>query len=67
MSKNKPFDVCVPEKYQTDNGEEKTKYYQVGVAFEIESGGMSVILPEGISLSGRFVIFPRKDRHEPTP
>lgn len=62
MRDKKPYDVCVTEKYTNTNGEEKTKFYQVGVAFEIESGGMSVILPEGISLGGRFVILPRKNQ-----
>lgn len=58
--KKQPFDVLVPEKY-THDGEDKIKFYRVGVAFEAEDG-MDLILPEGISLSGRVHIRARKPK-----
>lgn len=58
----KPYDVLVAEEYTAGEGEIRTKFYSVGVAFENSKGGMNVELPEGIALSGRFVILPRKDR-----
>ena len=62
MSKNSTiFNVIVPEEYTDKNGEVKKLYHRVGTAFEIESGGMSVVIPEGLSVSGRFVILPRKE------
>ena len=61
--KKKPYDVVVFEKY-TDKttGEEKSKSYQVGVAFELEGGGFSVQLPEGIAITGRCSILPRREK-----
>ena len=58
--KKKAYDVLVVEEY----GEGKAKFYNVGVAFERDEGGMSVIIPEGISVTGRLTIMPRKDKPE---
>ncbi|WP_230169690.1 hypothetical protein [Roseomonas sp. CECT 9278] len=58
--KKKPYDVLIVEEY----GEGKTKFYNVGVAFERDEGGMSVLIPPGISVSGRLTIMARKEKAE---
>jgi len=42
----------------------KKAFVEVGAAWDIETGGMSIELHEGIAVSGRFVILPRKDKAE---
>ena len=60
---NKPYDVLIAEEYTNSNGEVKTKFYTVGVAFERKNGeGMSLEIASGISITGRAVIMPRKAR-----
>ncbi len=60
---NIPYDVLIAEDYTNKNGEVKTKFYTVGVAFEHKSGeGMSIEIAAGISITGRAVIMPRKAR-----
>jgi hypothetical protein len=66
--KNKPYDVLKVEEYTADGGEVKTRFHRVGIAFENKDGdGMSAIIPEGISVSGRIVIKGRKDRNADGP
>lgn len=60
MSK-KPYDALVVEEYQ-HQGETKKKYYQVGVMFENEREGWTLSIPPGVSVSGRVLILPRKDK-----
>lgn len=62
MAEKRLYNVIVTEERTDRNGEVRKFYHRVGTAFEIDSGGMSVVLPEGISLSGRFAILPRKER-----
>lgn len=63
MSK-KTYTVLKPREYTTSNGEVKKAFVEVGAAWDIETGGMSIELHEGIAVSGRFVILPRKDKTE---
>lgn len=63
MSK-KTYNVLKPREYTTSNGEVKKAFVEVGAAWDIETGGMSIELHEGIAVSGRFVILPRKDKTE---
>jgi len=62
MSK-KPYDLLVPEKYK-HGGEERTKFHNVGVMFENENGGFSLSIPDGISISGRVLALPRKEKSD---
>lgn len=63
MSK-KPYDIFVVETYEHD-GQEKSSFHRVGVAFETKDGGFSCQPYPGVALSGRFLILPRKDKpHE---
>lgn len=61
---SKPHNVLVAREYTNANGEVKTEWMRVGVAFANSSGGFNCELAEGIGLTGRFVILPRKDRAE---
>lgn len=56
--KNEPWDALITENY-THNGEDKTKFHRVGVAFQNSKQGFDVIFFEGISVSGRVTILPR--------
>lgn len=59
----KTFNVLKPREYTDSNGEVKKHFIEIGAAWEIDSGGMSIELHEGLAVSGRFVILPRKDRN----
>lgn len=63
MSK-KTYNVLKPREYTNSNGEVKKAFVEVGAAWDIEAGGMSIEIHEGIAVSGRFVILPRKDKTE---
>jgi hypothetical protein len=58
----KTYNVLKPREYTNSNGEVKKAFVEVGAAWDIENGGMSIELHEGIAVSGRFVILPRKER-----
>lgn len=58
----KPYNIIVSEEYTTGNGEVKTKYTTVGVAFANKIGGFNCEPIPGISLTGRFFIAPRRER-----
>lgn len=61
MSK-KTYNVLKGREYTDGNGEVRKHFIEVGAAWEIDSGGMSIELHDGIAVSGRIVILPRKDR-----
>lgn len=58
----KTYNVLKPREYTDGNGEVRKHFIEVGAAWDIDSGGMSIELHEGIAVSGRFVILPRKDK-----
>lgn len=62
MSK-KPYDALIAEDYE-HKGEKRTKFHQVGVMFENEREGWTLNIHPGISVSGRVVIMPRKEKPE---
>lgn len=64
MADKQIYDVLLPEEYSDKNGEVKTKFHQIGVAFDARDGGRSVEITPGLSVSGRFVIMPRRDKAE---
>jgi hypothetical protein len=63
--KKKPYDVLLIEEYGETN-DRKARFYNIGTAFETDKGGMSVLIPEGISITGgrRISIVPRTDKPE---
>lgn len=57
------WNIIVPEEYENKStGEVKTQYHRVGVAFQNKQGGFNCKLPQGIALTGDFIILPRKER-----
>ncbi len=54
----KVFDILIHDKYSS-NGETRSKFYNVGTAFEVKDG-LNCELPPGLAVSGRFLIRPRK-------
>ena len=61
-SKKTPFNLLHVRQYES-GGETRTAYTRIGVAFEIE-GGFSIAVDEGLALTGRALILPRKAREE---
>lgn len=59
---SKPHNILVAREYTNGNGEVKTEWLRLGVAFPNKQGGFNCELPEGVGLTGKFVILPRKDR-----
>ena len=64
MSKN-VYDIVVFEEYSDKDGVVKSKSYSVGAAFDSKDGNsLNCVVPDGISISGRFSIFQRKEKTE---
>ena len=56
--------VFVTEDYQS-NGEDRTSYHRVGVAFPHKKGsGFNIEITEGISVGGQLVALPPRPREE---
>jgi hypothetical protein len=62
MSKKPEFTVYHTREYTDGNGEVRNFYTDVGAAWGVKDGGMSVQIMDGLALSGRFVILRRKDK-----
>lgn len=60
--KKTPFNVLHVREYEV-NGEKRQQYTTIGVAFEIE-GGFSLSISDGLALTGRALILPRKERED---
>jgi hypothetical protein len=58
----KPFNIVVPREYTNGNGELKTEWIRAGVAFHNKQGGFTCEVPDGLALTGKFVILPRKEQ-----
>jgi hypothetical protein len=63
MPENLQYNIAVPEAYEKD-GEEKTAWTTVGTAFGNDSGNITLELPSHVAVSGRVVLFPKKDEPE---
>jgi hypothetical protein len=61
---SKPFDLLIAREYTNNNGEVKTEWLRAGVAFENKAGGFNLEVAEGLALTGKAVILPRKQRAE---
>lgn len=61
MSKT-PFNLLHVREYES-GGEKKTNYTRIGVAFQID-GGFALQVDDGLALTGKALILPRKDRAE---
>ena len=57
------YNVCIKRTYTTKQGEEKTSWPRIGVAFEGDKGisGIIEMIPAG-SWDGRFVLFDAEDQ-----
>lgn len=64
MSKKPEFRVFHTREYTDANGEVRNHYTDVGAAWSIKDGGMSVQIMDGLALTGRFVILRPKDKAE---
>jgi hypothetical protein len=55
------YRAFVTERYQS-RGEMKVRHHRVGVGFDSEKGGVDVIFPPGVSVSGKVHIRPERER-----
>ena len=62
MSNKPTHDILLAENYETGNGEEKSYFTNIGSAWVKDSGAISCEMREGLSVSGRFVILPKKEK-----
>ena len=61
-------DIVVSEKYTTKQGEEKTKYTNIGTLFVYDDGGMSVkldVVP--VNWDGKASVYEKKARQPQQP
>lgn len=55
------YDVVVGEDYEKD-GEKKTAWTNIGTGFATKNDGISIELRPNLALTGRAMLFPRKDK-----
>lgn len=63
MTKKTPYDVLIGESYKNAEGQDKTNWHRAGVCFELDEGGYSGQILEGLALTGRFVIKKRTTKN----
>ncbi len=64
MSNKPTHDILLAENYTTANGEEKSYFTNIGSAWVKDTGTISCEVREGLAVSGRFVIMPRREKSE---
>jgi hypothetical protein len=62
MSNKPTHDILLAENYKTANGEEKAYFTNIGSAWHKDTGTMSCEVREGLAISGRFVIMPKREK-----
>lgn len=60
MSNRPTHDILLAEDYEAADGEQKASFTNIGGAWLKDSGAISCQLREGLAVSGRFVILPKK-------
>ena len=61
----KQYNLSIPEERKDkETGEVKTIWHRVGSGFEQKGGGVALVIPPGVSISGRVLMFER-DKAEP--
>ncbi len=64
MSNKPTHDVLLAEEYEAGDGEQKSYFTNIGSAWAKDSGAISVQFREGLAVTGRVVILPKKDKPE---
>lgn len=57
-------DILLAENYTNANGEEKTHFTNIGSAWQKDTGTVSCEVRAGLSVSGRFVITPVREKKD---
>jgi len=57
-------DILLAENYEAADGAEKAYFTNIGSAWLKDSGVISCEIRPGLSISGNFVILPRKEKSE---
>ena len=62
------YNLLLAEERSDDNGEVRTYWHSAGTAFPHKNGdGFNLVIPPGMSLSGRVLMLPRKTRENAAP
>ena len=64
MSNKPTHDILLVENYDNNNGEEKAAFTRIGSAWQKDTGTISCEVRDGLAVSGRFIITPRKEREQ---
>lgn len=62
MSNKPTHDILLAENYTDSNGEEKSHFTNIGSAWQKDTGTMSCEIRDGLAVSGRFVIMPKREK-----
>jgi len=62
MSNKPTHDVLLAENYKNSNGEEKSYFTNIGSAWVKDTGTISCEVRDGLAVSGRFVIMPKREK-----
>ena len=62
------YNLLLAEERPDENGEVRTYWHSAGTAFPHKNGdGFNLVIPPGMSLSGRVLMLPRKARENAAP
>lgn len=62
MSNKPTHDILLAENYEAGDGEQKAYFTNIGSAWLKDSGAISCEMRDGLAVSGRFVILPKKEK-----
>lgn len=62
MSNKPTHDILLAENYNDAQGEEKSYFTNIGSAWVKDTGTISCEIREGLAVSGRFVIMPKREK-----
>lgn len=55
-------DLVIANEYEDSEGKPRQKYTNIGVAFENENTGYSLLIDPGIAISGKVLMLPRGEK-----
>ncbi len=62
MAASNRMNVLVADEYEDKEGETKTSFTQVGVAFPAKNDGFTIVITKGLSVTGRLIVCKPKSK-----
>ena len=59
-------DLVIANEYEDGDGKPRQKYTNIGIAFENENTGYSLLIDPGIAVSGKVLMLPKGEKGDKT-